>query len=68
MQQVPTGWTPGDLERFNAVVDVVNAYQSFDYARKIVAPNNQFLAARQQDVGSLALQLGQYFQQQFGQN
>lgn len=68
MQQIPDGWTAGDQQRFNALIDVVAAYQSFDYARKIVAPNNQFLAARQQDVGNLALALGQAFQQQFGQN
>lgn len=67
MQNLPDGWTVPDLQRFNAVQDVVAAYQAFDYARKVVAPNDAFLKARQDDIGALALALGQQFKQQFGQ-
>jgi hypothetical protein len=68
MQQTPTNWTAGDVQRFNSLLDVVAAYQALDYARTRVAPSNAFLQARQTDVGNLALALGQQFQQMFGQD
>ena len=57
----PDSWTAGDVARFNAVMDAAQAYMTFDYARKVVAPNNAFLAARQTDLGNLVLSLGQTF-------
>lgn len=68
MQQLPTGWTPNDLARFNAALDVLGAYQQLDYVRKIVAANDPFLQARQDDLRTLALALAQTFKQQFGQD
>lgn len=61
MQYAPLGWTAGDVARFNAMIDACQAYMVFDYARKIVAPANAFLQARQTDLGNNVLTLGQTF-------
>lgn len=61
MQQIPPGWTQGDADRFSAVADACQSYMLLDYARTKVAPNNAFLQARQADLGTLVLSLGQTF-------
>lgn len=49
----PNGWTQGDVDRFNELLAACEAYMIFDYARKQVAGTNQFLSARQADLGAL---------------
>lgn len=57
MQYQPQGWTAGDLNRFNALIDACFGYMIFDYAISKVAPTNNFLSARRTDIANLITQV-----------
>lgn len=73
MQNIPPTWTINDLQRFNACMDVLTAYQALDYVKgKIGAQLSQatqtFLANRQQDIANLLKDLFANFMQSFNQD
>jgi len=58
MQYAPVNWTAGDVQRFTAFQDALNAYQQLDYVRgkvgaSLPAALANFLQARQTDIANL---------------
>lgn len=56
MQQVPLGWMPDDVTRFNALIDGCISYMILDYAMSKVAPTNAFFQARRTDIANMITQ------------
>lgn len=71
MQYLPNNWSVGDLQRFNAFLDALSAYQALDYVRGKVGASlpqamSNFLQARQQDLGQLVKDMAQAFMDGWG--